>query len=387
MTQNTNTTWIAEKLSERGYFPVMHVVVPDDPEKIKTIFQQELIAGRDVIATGGLGPTLDDHTRNVAAALFQQSMVLHEDLYVFLKNQWGNLTTLQDQATQPAQAQCIKNPVGTAPGIILEDKNLFPYGRLFLLPGPPREMQAVAETLFSLYFPISQKSHSKILRIIQASEQEIDPIARQLSSEFPDLQIGIYPSCDIVSIHLRSSNKLPTSMERAITVFEETFSDRLMQEPSIVAALHKILQNKGWTIATAESCTAGALAAAISSYPGASRFLKGSVVAYQDTIKENILKIPNDLLKKHGPVSREVTEKMAETGRMLFGSDIICSTSGYFGPTAGPEAPIGKVFFTCISPTGSLSREFYFQGPRLAICERAVQTILAHLVLFLKKAL
>lgn len=386
MTYNTNSGWLAGELTKRGYTPVVHVVIPDDAEMISKTIHEQLLQQHDVITTGGLGPTLDDKSRRAASSLFRRPLIMHPELLATLREKWGEKTTLHDQATQPEGSTLLFNAVGTASGVILEDEHLFPNARLILLPGPPQEMQAVAQELFTQYFPSTASGPSKLIHLLNVTEQDVDPIARNLAAKFSHLHIGIYPAYGSISIFLSQPKDMPQlALEEATEIFTQKFRDFVFTEPSIEACLHTILKQNNWTIATAESCTAGAMATSIASLAGASNLLVGSIVAYQDKAKQTLLQVPESLMQHHGSVSIPVTQKMAEGAKILFGADVVCSTSGYFGPTAGHEAPVGRVFASFICPHGSQSHEFFFHGTRASIHDMAVHTILAHLVLFLRR--
>jgi PncC family amidohydrolase len=158
------------------------------------------------------------------------------------------------------------------------------------------------------------------------------------------------------------------------------------QGSSLEEAVYLALRDRGWKIATAESCTAGGLSARIASIPGASDVLSGGVVAYQEHVKQSLLGVPEELLEQHGAVSFEVTESMAQGVQALFGVEVVCAVSGYFGPTGGtPTAPIGTVCASFIFPHATFSERFLFQGTRESICERTIQTLLAKLLLAIQK--
>jgi len=168
-TANTNATCIAEALVERGYVPTTHIVVSDDVKDISEALTRELHAARDVVVTGGLGPTIDDKTKGVAATLFSSPLVRDEALFSDLAARYGDeYPTLENQSLQPQKAVLLKNTVGTAPGVFLEDDAVFPGARLFLLPGPPHEMRDVLfHEMIPRFFPqqnaFSQTFHLLVL--------------------------------------------------------------------------------------------------------------------------------------------------------------------------------------------------------------------------------
>ena len=385
---NTNAACIADTLVHRGYRPVCHLVVADDPQEIGDAISRELRARRDVIVTGGLGPTVDDHTKAVVADLFSRPLVRHDDLYAALVARYGaEYPTLEHQSLQPQGAVLFPNSVGTAPGLLLEDERLFPQARLFALPGPPHEMRDV---LFHGILPqwFAEKTALwKSFLLVSRKEHEVDPFLRKLGREYPMVRMGIYPSYELVRVHLSVETPADAeSLDKAAVRFRKAFGVWLLPEgtTSLEGAVHGLLLDRGWTIATAESCTGGALAARLTSLPGSSEVVLGGVVAYQDSVKEVLLAVPPDVLETCGAVSTEVTESMALGAQALFGAQAVCAVSGFFGPGGGTsEAPVGTVCVSFVLPGGMVSERWSFHGTRESICEKAIQATLARLMVLL----
>ena len=388
VTANTNATCIADALFQRGYFPVTHEVTSDAPEDISEVISRELGAGRDVITTGGLGPTIDDNTKAVAAKLFSRSLVRNNTLLSELASRYGeHFPTLENQSLQPKDAVIFRNRVGTAPGILLEDDSIFPDARLFVLPGPPHEMRDV---LFQEVLPRFFEQKMALRRtfcLIGLMEHEIDPTLRTLQQQNPKLHVGIYPSYGIVRVLLSVAEESDSaSFELSADSFHAAFPQHLFLEQDITLqeALLSLLCDRGWKIATAESCTGGGLVARMTAVPGASEVVFGGVVAYQDVVKESLLGVPQGVIEQYGPVSTEVTERMARGAEALFGVNVACAVSGFFGPAGGtPTVPVGTVCASFLTPNGIRSERFSFQGTREAICEKTIQVLLARLIVLL----
>jgi nicotinamide-nucleotide amidase len=386
VTPNTNATCIAEALVDRGYAPITHVVVSDDAADIADVLARELRAGRDVVVTGGLGPTIDDNTKSVAAQLFSSPLVRNEALFSDLASRYGETyPTLESQSLQPQKAVLLQNTVGTAPGVFLEDEAVFPGARLFLLPGPPHEMRDVLfHEMIPRFFP-QQDLFCRTFHLLGLKEHDIDPLLRELQRQYPSLRIGIYPSYELIRVRLLAATKSErASLEQAVLSFKEAFSSHLFLGPenTLETAVSSLLRKRGWKIATAESCTGGGLAARLISLPGASEVVSGGIVAYQDCIKESVLGVPSDILKTYGAVSTEVTECMVRGAERLFGVQVACAVSGFFGPTGGTEAcPIGTVCASFLTEGRVSSERYVFHGTREALCEKTIQALLAKLVL------
>lgn len=389
MTPNTNAATIAQALSQRGFSPVRHIVVSDKPEEIQEVLAQELRAGKDVITTGGLGPTIDDTTRTAIAELFSQPLVHQEKWFQELVGRYGaDFPTLPNQSLQPRGAVLLNNTVGTAPGLYLEDQERFPGSRLFVVPGPPQEMRDVFfREVLPRYFE-GRPQHDRLFRLVGVMEHEIDPVLRTLKQRYSNLVVGIYPSYALIQVHL-AVREGPDVLDAAAEEFLLSFpvSSFLRTGESLEEAVCSALRERNWKLATAESCTAGGLGARIASIPGASDVFVGGVIAYCDDVKKSVLMVSDRTLEAHGAVSTEVTEAMAQGIRRMLGAEVNCAVSGYFGPTGGTEeSPIGTVCVTLLFSDSGFSSRFSFHGSREAICERTIQVILKELYVRLRKA-
>ena len=386
MTPNTNAARIALALAQRGFFAVQHIVVSDRPEEIQNVLLRELEKGRDVITTGGLGPTIDDTTRTAVAKLFLQPLVRREEWFQTLLQRYGRgFPTLNDQSMQPQKAFLLNNTVGTAPGLYMEDAKAFPGSRLFVLPGPPQEMQDVLfKEVLPRYFEGSPQ-RGRLLRFVGVREHEVDPLLRDLQQRYPNLIVGIYPSYELISVRLAVRDG-PDVLDAAVKEVSSAFSSSLLGESeSLEEAVCAALRRRGWKMAAAESCTGGGLGAALTSVPGASDVFLGAVTAYCDQVKKAVLSVPQAILDEYGAVSIEATQAMASGVQKLLGSDVSCATSGCFGPTGGTQkAPVGTVCCSLLFPEGEASYRFSFHGSRASICERTIQAVLKELFLYFR---
>lgn len=387
-TVNTNAATISLACTKIGRTPHAHTVVGDDIKEMERVLRKELSLGGDVIAFGGLGPTLDDCTREVIAKIFETPLVLRKEYKEALERRYGKeFPTIMNQATQPEKAVLFKNTVGTAPGLFLEDKTLFPDARLFVLPGPPHELRDVFENGVLGRLTEGKKASSLWLSLIGTSEYDVECTLRRIKNMWPALQYGIYPSYEAVSVHFIHEDK--DVLEKAKKALLEDFQDTLLPEnmPSLEAYCVDLLQKRGWTLSAAESCTGGLFSGRMCSVNGASSVFLGGVVAYRDSVKRDVLAIPESVIERYGVVSEKVTEHMAESVRKLVGSDVAVATSGYFGPTGGTkEAPLGTVCVTILLPEKSVSRTFSFQGTRGAISAQTLGALFALLSTLLRTA-
>lgn len=353
-TINTNGAEIGRRLTEEGWTIFRQTALPDDPRLLEQGLSEALKRTSVIIATGGLGPTLDDLTAATARALF----------------------------LQPPEE--IPNPVGSAPGYIFTNG---PY-KLFLLPGVPEEMRPMLERgvipYLHRHFPPPQKPFSTALHFYLLSETKVDPILRDLEKRFP-LDIGIYPSYGILTVTLSGADK--NHVEAAKQEIVQQFRSQLIETPSgkLAEALHLWMQKQGHTLAFAESCTGGFMASQITAFPGSSAYFLGSLVTYANQLKESVLGVSPETLKGQGAVSRATVQEMWHGLMQKTGADYGIAVSGIAGPTGGsPQKPVGTIWYA-LGKKG-LSPEvdtFLVKGDRQTIISRTTQRLFAYLWKFL----
>lgn len=343
---NSNVACISRQLQERGYDVVRHTTLSDEKRALSAGLKEVLSRADLVIATGGLGPTLDDVTRQVAAELFDSPFHFDEKVAAELHRRFGEaLTSLKDQATLPAKALALSNSVGTAPGLIFSEKGK----TLVLLPGVPSEMLPLLSTQVLPYleksFPVSDKKQTSQLHFTILNENTLDPHLRALSVLYPAVEVGIYPGWGTLSVVLRSQDKAQ------LKGFEETllkqFGNYSYSAPNgkVEEALHSWFLKQGKRLAFAESCTGGLMASHITALPDASHYFLGSFVTYSNGMKERILGVSADTLKNHGAVSAETVKEMLQGIFLQSDADYAVAVSGIAGPSGGSlEKPIGTIW-------------------------------------------
>jgi nicotinamide-nucleotide amidase len=343
---NTNSAFISHELLKAGIKVTRQTALSDEPSLLREGLQECFERSDLIITTGGLGPTLDDITREVVADLFGCDFYFNEEVAKDLKRRYGDhLISLENQATVPKGALILKNQVGTAPGLIFTSE----YKTMILLPGVPREMEAMVinEVLPYLkkkaFKQVVYHAHTSYFSILP--ESAIDPVLRQIRSDFPNLEIGIYPSHGVVAVSFLSNEK--ESLQHAVDKLESSFKLYLFPSKSgrIEEAVHEwMIQNKK-TLAFAESCTGGALSSAITAIPGASDYFLGSLVTYSNSLKETVLSVPPAILEQYGAVSGETVHAMWEGLIKMTGADFGIAVSGIAGPSGGTkEKPVGTVW-------------------------------------------
>lgn len=343
-TINTNASSIARTLQPEGYSIERVTVLPDEIKTLKQGIEAAMQRSRFVITTGGLGPTGDDLTRDLVAEIFGASLVYDEAIAADLEKRFGPHRTHRHQATVPAGAQILPNRLGTAPGFILENN----HNAVIVLPGVPAQMEDMlqSDVLPFLKKHASPSHKEQALFLCLLSESEVDPYLREIEKENPGVQIGICPSYGTLSVYLKTQN-LKQNLTPIANQITSRFSTQCFSSESnkIEGALHKTLIQKKKTLALAESCTGGHMAARLTAISGASDYFLGSIVSYSNHVKQSVLGVSSETLTKHGAVSKETVTEMVQGTLKLSGADYAIAVSGVAGPTGGtPDKPVGTVW-------------------------------------------
>jgi nicotinamide-nucleotide amidase len=378
---NTNVTFISRTLFEHGYAACRHTVFSDDPRVLDKELRAALSRSSVIITTGGLGCTLDDHTRQIASALFTSELQYNELVGEDIKKRFGTTLDLKEQATIPVKAMPLLNTVGMAPGLVFTAQNKM----LILLPGVPLEMQVMFTDqvlpLLQERFPLLRKKEYVKLNLCLLNESEADPFLRELKKRFADVDIGIYPSFGTLSLLLSSENKdqLARAKQECQTQFHSylfTSENSKIEE----AVQHWFIQHRK-TLALAESCTGGTIASQIVSVPGASAYFLGSFVVYSDAFKTTLLGVSKKTLETYGAVSKECVQEMLEGVFQNSAADYAIAVSGIAGPTGGSsQKPVGTVW-AAIGERGKPADigHFAITGPRSKIIQKSSSSLLGAL--------
>lgn len=384
---DTNGAAIARALTALGIATAQRVQVGDDEDEIARAIASASARHRFVIVTGGLGPTVDDVTREAVARAFglelRQDPVLLEHLTQRYRSRgrvldvWG-----ARQAQVPTGAEPLPNAAGSAPGLFLRR----PEGVVVVLPGVPHEMtRMLEEQVLPRLLPMTQDAGPSPLSLgMRASgltEMEVQNAILDLfgkTDAHPPIQLTLLASPGEVSVILRGTDEARLRELHAqvrarlgAAVFSLDTRTRLEE------AVGVILSERGLTLAVAESCTGGLLGALITSVPGSSRWFVQGWVTYADAAKTGSLEVPSGLLATHGAVSEEVASAMADGARRLSGAHIAVSLTGIAGPAGGTvEKPVGLVFICVTSAAGSRTTRHMFVGDREMIRLYAARTAL-----------
>ena len=414
---DTNSAWMAQRLNEAGISLHQVTSVHDDRQHILRALDEAFSRADIVLTTGGLGPTKDDITKHVLCEYFHTTLVedptVREHIHNLYKERPEVLNRLT--ATQwlvPESATILTNRVGSAPIMVFEkNKNgtfktsetLSPQETQFLvaMPGVPYEMQVamteqVIPYLESKLDGLQSKVRGQVIHrtILLAGIPESTLAIRIEAWEdaLPKtMHLAYLPKDGTIRLRLSTYGEATAEeMDAQIAALLPLISDYIiaLEDKPLEAILGELLKLKNATIATAESCTGGRLAAALNALPGSSAYYLGSVVAYANDVKEQVLGVEHDTLMQYGAVSERTVREMAEGVRRLMHTDYAIATSGIAGPDGGTEdKPVGTVWIAWATPEGTVAERYQFGVARLReqITQRAVTTALVRMIRLVKQ--
>ena len=394
---DTNSAWMAEKLNEQGIELYQITSVHDDREHIIHALNEAFSRTDIVLTTGGLGPTKDDITKHVLCEYFNTHLVEDAHVHAHIEALYQDRPDVLNRltATQwlvPECAEILENRVGSAPLMI------FHKGEKLLasMPGVPYEMKIAMEEQILPYISQTQNANhqSQILhRTLQVSgipESSLAILLEDYENRMPSsLHLAYLPKDGVIRLRLSSYGEISElEMQQWYDELKHLTADYLIAETDapLEVILGHILTSKGKTIATAESCTGGKLASLLSKHPGSSAFYYGSVISYDNSVKEHILDVPAHLIKTHGVVSEEVVHVMAESVRSEFHTDYAIATSGIAGPTGGTkDKPVGTVWIAWATPEGTTAECFHLGKLREQVTDRACMKALVNMIKLCQK--
>lgn len=382
---NTNAQYIAQGLAELGIDVFYQTVVGDNPDRMKTAMNIAFERADIIITTGGLGPTGDDLTKEIGAEYFGRKLILDEKALDRIKKFFDKMKRpMTDnnvkQAMVPVNSTVMYNENGTAPGIIIEDNNKI----LIMMPGPPKEMKPMFSKQVKPYLA-SKQNHtliSRTLRIAGVGESAMESMVRDMIDRQSNPTIAPYAKDTESILRITASAKTTEEAEKIIEPIAEEiyrrFGDSVYAEgeSSIQETVAKILIDKKVTIAVAESCTGGLVAAKLIEYPGISEVLLEGAVTYSNEAKKRRLGVKDETLSAYGAVSAETAAEMAKGIAMTSGADIGVSTTGVAGPGPSEGKPEGLVYVGVYIGGKSYVKELHLAGKRNVIRERAAYSAL-----------
>ncbi len=385
---DTNSQWLSQRLAEIGIAVGWHTTVADDLDANVEAFRIAANRAGLILATGGLGPTQDDLTREALARAAGVELHFNEAAFADIQALFARrMRTFPQrnrvQAYFPAGAEPIPNANGTAPGIWM----LLGATHVAAMPGVPAEMHAMFETqlrprLLTLGLGGGVLVQRKI-NVFGAGESAIEEKLLDLTRRDHVPEVGITVSDATIALRILASAPDTAAAQALIAPVERTIRERLgdlvygVDDEELHDVVLRLLEEKRMTLATAESITAGQVAERICRHPGASDWFRGGIVAYENRVKAALLGVPQSLLDEHGAVSAPVVEAMAVGCRTRLGTDLALSTSGLAGPGgATPDKPIGLVYVGLAWDGGVTSRHWNWGGKRTEVQSRTAKLAL-----------
>lgn len=385
---NTNASFIAGRLAENGIDSFLQVTVGDNEKRIHRALEFCLSSSDAVIITGGLGSTEDDVTRSALSSFFHRELVLDKEVESHLEERFAGIDRavyqrIEKQAYVPEGSRIIQ-PMGTAPGLILEEGDKL----IICLPGVPSEMRFMMEgSVIPLLASRGKGSQgviiSHFLRVVGLSEPAIETAIMDIVKAQQNPTLAMLPGLGEVQIRLTARARSREEAQKLLGTVEKQIKERLgnkifgVDEEDLEKVVGDMCRKEQLSLSAAESCTGGLFSSRITSVPGSSDYFRDSVVSYSNESKKKILGVRSSSLQSFGAVSKEVAEEMARGARNLFATNIAVSCTGIAGPKGGTEEkPVGLVFIGLCSDSMVVTEGIRYYGTRKDIQYRATQSML-----------
>ena len=373
---DTNSQWISTELDKIGVRVRRKSSVGDNENDILQILSEAENRASIILITGGLGPTNDDITKKTLAKYFDSKLILNEEalstVTEFFNKRGRILTDInKQQAYLPDKCEYIENKNGTAPGMLFRRNN-----KIFIsMPGVPFEMKAMVS---DSVIPVIRKEFStplivhKVIKTTGLGESYLAETIKDWEEQLPShLKLAYLPSYSEVKLRITGTGTdatlLHQEIDQQVLLLQKIIPQYIFgyDQEVLEKVLGNLLQQNGKTIAVAESCTGGFVSHLITSIPGSSGYFNGSIVAYSNLVKQEVLGIDKDILEKFGAVSEETIKQMAEKVRLALKADIGIATSGIAGPTGGSaEKPVGTIWISCSDGQRTISKKLTYGSLR-----------------------
>jgi nicotinamide-nucleotide amidase len=375
-TVDTNSAWMGNELNMRGIRINRITSVSDNKDEIISSLDEALSRVEVVLITGGLGPTSDDITKDTLAGYFGGKLVMDNEVLenVTERLRRRNLQMNENnrrQAMVPDNCKVLQNLTGTAPGMLFEKS-----GKIVVsMPGVPHEMKHIMKEhvlpLLAGRLPGGVIVHKNIMTYGVAEAmlaERLETFENKLPGE---IRLAYLPAYGVIKLRLTATGsdekKIRESIKEQVAKLYKIIPDIIYGEDEVMLeeVVGKLLNDNNLTVATAESCTGGKIASLITSVPGSSGWFRGSVVAYDNSIKTGVLGVSKETLRIYGAVSSETAGEMARGARRLMGTDYAVAVTGIAGPTGGTaDKPVGTVWIAIDSARGLLTEKQIFADNR-----------------------
>lgn len=380
---NTNAAFLSEQCAILGLSCFHQEVVGDNKKRLSEVIGTAVSRSDVVILGGGLGPTQDDLTKECAAEVLGMPLVedanTHNRIKEYLEKRGYPITENNwKQAWVPVGCKIVDNENGTAPGIIMEKEGK----HVILLPGPPNELIPMFYQDIRPYLDALTPGtiYSRTVKLCGIGESMAEEMVRDLIDEQTNPTIATYAKTGEVHLRVTASAEdekaAKALVKPMVKELKERFGNAIYttdSEVTLEKAVMDSLMAQNMTICTAESCTAGLLAARLTNVAGASDVIKCGYITYSNKAKRRMLGIKKTLLDTVGPYSKECAKAMAKNAAVESGADVAVSVTGIAGPDGGTEeTPVGTVFIGCSVKGEVTVKEYHFGGNRAKIREQAV---------------
>ncbi len=380
--RDTNAAYIAKLLASVGIIAKRFSTVGDGLRDIAGVIKDAVDEYDCVVATGGIGPTQDDHTREAAALAIGRKLVFHQPSMKHITSVFGRMgrSPLDDekrQAFHPSGATVIPNPAGIAPGFLARNGKK----ALVVLPGVPGEIKAMlgpAVRELKKIFPHGTQYTLRLIHTIGMTESR----AAKAVADVPGAagtDWGITANDLVITVSLSAPSRTKKELDSLVRKIKRRLGRYVFGtgETTLAAAVVKLLKRRSLTLATAESCTGGLIASLVTSVPGASDVFGEGFVTYSNAAKERLLGVSRRTLTRHGAASQETALEMAEGALHAANADVAVATTGIAGPTGGSrEKPVGLVYLAAATKQNVVVKKRMFPGSRGTVQRRAANTAL-----------
>lgn len=376
-TTDTNSAWIGGELSRLGFDVFRKISVHDKREDILNVLADSEGKADVIIITGGLGPTSDDITKPALCEFFGTKLISDKEVLGMIEKMMERRNfpmneNNRKQAEVPESCRVLTNAAGTAPGMWFEKGN-----SVFVsMPGVPDEMKYIMRThvipLLQERFTSQAIVHKNIMTY-GMPEARLAELLEGFEKELPgSVKLAYLPSSGIIKLRLTATGEkkeiLQLNIDDQVKKLYSIIPEQIYgeDEESLEMVIGKMLSIRNMTLCTAESCTGGYIAHRITSVAGSSGYFKGSVIAYDNTIKTSLLGTDAGLISREGAVSESVVKSMAEGARRVFNSDFSIATSGIAGPSGGSiEKPVGTIWMAASSKNGTVTEKRIYGTDRM----------------------
>jgi len=373
---DTNSKYMSQRLKLAGYYVVRTETLPDNLQIMKDRISVALQDADLIITSGGLGPTEDDITREAVSAVIGRKLIVDKKLSDELvqraiKYYGKSAESVSKQAMIIEGATVLDNPVGTAPGQLVEVNGKI----ILILPGPPSELIPIFENVYDK-IKADDSLYTRRIKTIGIPEAILMEEYKDIIYSDPNVTVATMASYERgVEVRFTGPISLKDSIDRICDRLIPMLGDSVyaLDDSDMQDVVYKLLKDNGLTVSFAESCTGGLISSTFVDIPGVSDVYKGGVITYSNESKMKILGVAQETLEKHGAVSEECVREMVDGCKRLFNSSFAVAVSGIAGPSGGSEEkPVGTVCIALATPTKIISSTHLLRGDRNSIRRRSM---------------